>query len=108
MTAEQAYEDIASAVLEQVHDIHWSRIEVALSTHEAMIETAVTVWSNGIADYSRAPRSSVARQKLLDAALFLRDDLHKMKGDNISGFTYTLSKDGKVKIDYVYADSSKS
>ena len=108
MTAEQAYEDIATAVLEEVHDIPWSSIEVAVTTHEAMIETSVTVWSDGVADYSRAPRSSAGRLKLLDAALFLRDDLLKTAGDKIGGFTYTLTNDGKFNIDYIYAHSGKA
>lgn len=40
--------------------------------------------------------------KVLNASLFLRDDILQTTGERISGFVFTLQNDGKFHIDYQY------
>jgi hypothetical protein len=108
MTVEQAYEDIASALLTVVQDRSWSSIQTHVTIHTSMTEESVAIFDEDEIDRSRYIDSPEVAGNVLRAALFLRDDLLKTRGDKISAFTATLLKNGKFRIDYEYANSVAS
>jgi hypothetical protein len=104
MNTEHAYEQIAKAMLSAAEGEAWTSLVLLATVYDQMVSGRFAVWNDDKADKSRYI-ASPASEAVLDAALFLRDDLLKTTGDRISGFTFTLHKDGKFNIDYRYGET---
>lgn len=102
MNVETAYEIIAKGCVHKAGDREWDRILLEVGVGERMTTEQFWVVS-GEEKYSAT--GSIPRDMkipMVDAELFLRDDLLKTTGDRIWGFTFTLYKEGRFEIEYDY------
>ncbi|MGE5622772.1 MAG: hypothetical protein ACM3WS_06425 [Bacillota bacterium] len=102
MTVEGAYQDIASALMSVLRGEAWTKIQIDARIYENTIREVIVVWHGESADRTRYIEAPAMADKVLNASLFLRDDILQTTGERISGFVFTLQNDGKFHIDYQY------
>lgn len=102
MNIETAYEIIAKGCVHKAGGCTWDRIILKVEIGERM--TTEQFWT--VSDEEKYPAiGSIPREMkipMVDAELFLRDDLLKTTGDRIWGFVFTLHKEGRFEIAYDY------
>ena len=103
MNSEQAYEQIARAMLTTAKGARWTTLVLEANVYDHLVSGRFVMWNNDEVDESRYVPSPSSRN-VLEAALFLRDELLATSGERITGFTFTLQLNGKFNIDYRYGE----
>lgn len=98
---EEAYQELAKGCIDFVHGRPWdfSICQCEIFNKMASVTTSLTSNSDIQTSSIDWPDRSIDKG---GAALFIRDDLQRAKGQRIWGLTFTLFPDGKFKIEYDY------
>jgi hypothetical protein len=102
MNVENAYRQLAQAVVSFCADSEWDSAGTKTSIFSKMTES--NYWrrlGEEITENDRFPPFEIGSEASR-AALFLRDNLQKTTGQRIWGITFTLYPDGKFNIEYDY------
>ncbi|NMG50940.1 hypothetical protein GO613_22905 [Azoarcus communis] len=102
MNVEEAYSQIANAIVEFCSGSRWDIAGSKTSIFSQMTQS--NYWrqhGNEVIENDKFPSFSIGGEASR-AALFLRNDLLKTTGQRIWGLTFTLFPDGKFRIEYNY------
>ncbi|MFC3627495.1 hypothetical protein ACFOKJ_15355 [Vogesella amnigena] len=106
MTAEQAYQAIGQCVFQAQDEAGWHLAGVDL-TYQPGRQVRMHFWQETAAGKQRAPKvpDHAAMVAAADGAYALYDSLTSQGGVAPDGLSFTLTPEGRMKLDYRYPDA---
>lgn len=102
MKVEDAYKLLAEGAIEEAGSTRWDRIVIEIKIYEKMASFIYWCYEGDKKIQGNGSVPIDMKARIIDAVLFIRDDLIETTGDRIWGMEFSLTNEGKFNIEYSY------